>query len=207
MVFCDYALINVFVAFPGGETISGQLAAKFARTWKQFPSANGQVWRFLVNGDLTCLPNASTAYGCTSPLPRCAFPLPNAPIHFDGHVDYCCDPATPGTMTASMSLSHFQGCISHAPWSCKPIAGFVGHEESSYHLVGPAPFTFGAGVEPQGPIYAGSVRASYPAARADLRLPVRGGSEGRPARDALHERERGMPALRRGSTSAGAPDP
>jgi hypothetical protein len=87
MVFCDYALINVFVSFPGGETISGQLAAKFARTFKQLPNASGQVWRFLVNGDLTCLPNGSTGYGCTSPLPRCAFPLPNAPIHFDGHVD------------------------------------------------------------------------------------------------------------------------
>jgi hypothetical protein len=161
MVYCDYALISVFVAFPGGETITGQVAAKFARTFKQLPNASGQVWRFLLNGDLACLPNASTGYGCTSPLPRCAFPLPNAPIHFDGHVDYCCDPANPGTITASVSLSHFQGCLSHAPWSCKPISGFIGHEESSYHLVGPAPFTFGAGVEPQGPIYAGSVRASY----------------------------------------------
>jgi hypothetical protein len=159
LILCDYALINVFVSFPGGETISGMLAAKYARTF-DLPAPGGQVWRFLVNGDLNSVPIAAST-PCTSPLPRCSF-IPGQVVHFDGHVDYVCNPGTILPSTVSFSLSHHSGCLSHAPWSCMPLGGLVAHTESSYHLVGPAPFVFGAASPiPAGPLISDAARTSF----------------------------------------------
>jgi hypothetical protein len=161
MVFCDYALIGIGVTFPGGETINGMLVAKYARTWIQLPAPTGQIWRFLVNGDLTCLPNAA-ATPCTTFLPKCAFVSPGFPVHFDGHIDYHCNQTTAGgVFTASLSLTHHQGCISHPFWSCSPLTGLLSHPESSWHLVGPAPFVFGPAPSPLGPLVADAVRPSF----------------------------------------------
>jgi hypothetical protein len=118
----------------------------------------GQVWRFLVNGDLTCA-STNPINMCTTVLPRCA--ALSIPVHFDGHIDYSCDPFSFGNITASFSLNHLQGCISHAPWSCTSLGGTAGHAEYSYHLVGPAPFTFMPNPHPQGLVVSESVRASY----------------------------------------------
>jgi hypothetical protein len=118
----------------------------------------GQVWRFLVNGDLTCSATGGIAL-CSTIFPRCA--ALSIPVHFDGHIDYSCDPFIPGGLSISYSLNHLQGCISHAPWSCVPLGGTPGHAEYSYHIVGPAPFTFMPTPAPQGAIIAESVRSSY----------------------------------------------
>ena len=97
---------------------------------------------------------------CTTVLPRCA--ALSLPVHFDGHIDYSCDWTVPGgAVSCSFSLNHIQGCISHATWSQSPLAGVPGHEEMSYHIVGPAPFNFTAAPLPQGPMTADSVRSSF----------------------------------------------
>jgi hypothetical protein len=156
--FCDYALIQVTIAFPGGEIISGLLAAKYIRTFRETSGfASGKVYRFLVNGDLSAIP-AGTPPACSLPLPRCC--LTGIAPHFDGHIDYHCDLLS-STATVSMSLTHHTGCIAHAPWSCVPMSGPVAHNESSYHLVGPAPFVFAPGaLTPAGPLLGDAVRTS-----------------------------------------------
>jgi hypothetical protein len=158
--YCDYAVINAFVQFPSGETMSGLLAAKYARTFLQIPAPTGQIWRFLINGDFTCNPAPGTN-PCATPLPRCAF-IAGQQVHFEGHVDYYCDmTSSSGAVTASLSLSHHQGCFTHAPWSCMPNSHPIfGHQEASWHLVGPAPFTFSPAFAPQGPLVADAVRTS-----------------------------------------------
>jgi hypothetical protein len=118
-----------------------------------------QVWRFLVNGDLTCA-SMNPILACSTVLPRCA--SLNIPVHFEGHLDYTCDPFIPGGgFTASFSLNHMQGCLTHAPWSCVPQTGVVAHDEFSYHVVGPAPFVFAPSPVPQGSFVSESVRSSY----------------------------------------------
>jgi hypothetical protein len=160
MVLCDYALVQVSVAFPAGETINGVLVAKYVRTFNLLPVGSGQVWRFLLNGDLACAPIAASV-PCTTPLPRCSF-IPGQTVHFDGHLDYQCNPGSTLPFRASLSLTHHSGCISHATWSCVPIGGLLAHTESSYHLVGPAPFVWGAaGPTPAGPLIADSARSSF----------------------------------------------
>lgn len=157
---CDYAIINVNAQLGGGVSLSGMLLAKYSRTWQDFSSpVLGQVYRFLVNGDLAWT-SGTPVTPCTTILPRCA--AVNPTIHFDGHIDYSCDPFNPFQFTLSFSLNHLQGCLSHAPWSCTPLPPLVNHDEVSYHLVGPAPFTFGTGFQaPQGAITGEAVRTSY----------------------------------------------
>jgi hypothetical protein len=159
-VLCDIALINVNAQITASENVSGMLIAKYSRTWMDYSSPiAGQVWRFLVNGDLTCS-SSNPITPCGTILPRCAA-LGN-PVHFDGHIDYSCDPLNYPNKVASFSLNHIQGCISHAPWSAVPLAGTVGHNEVSYHIVGPAPFSFGTGfAAPQGLMAGEAVRSSY----------------------------------------------
>ena len=159
-ITCDYALINVFVQLTASETIQGFLAAKYVRTWADFSTpVLGQVYRFLVNGDLSCT-STNPITPCTTILPRCA--ALNLPVHFDGHIDYSCDFTVPGgQVTCSYSLNHIQGCITHAPWSAVPLGGIPGHDEWSYHIVGPAPFTFNPAPLPQGSITSESVRSSF----------------------------------------------
>jgi hypothetical protein len=83
------------------------------------------------------------------------------PVHWDGQIDYVCDPTVTGGYRVVFSLNHMQGCISHAQWSCVPLGTPVDHIELSYHLVGPAPFTFGTGgAEPQGALVTDSIRST-----------------------------------------------
>ncbi len=162
-LLCDFALVQVNATFLGSnDTITGTLFAKYSRTWLDSTTSSGitQIWRLLVNGDLTCTPGSATT-PCASSLPSCSFASPGYPVHFDGHIDYQCDPNTAGNYFVSFSLNHFQGCISHAPWSCSPLSGITAHDHASYHLVGPAPFTFLSGAPaPSGAMFGDAVRAS-----------------------------------------------
>lgn len=87
LVSCD-----VFAATAGisalGQIMTGPLTAKYARTWRlalpDFAGASdqvGQVWRFLVNADLT----ANTVL-TSCPIPTCV--TLGLPIHFVGHIDW-----------------------------------------------------------------------------------------------------------------------
>jgi hypothetical protein len=157
---CDYAIANVSFTFPGGATLAGPLLMKYARTWME-PGAAGigrQVWRFLVNGDLQ-LQQPGIA-GTVCPIPPCASPPTSLPVHWDGNIDYACDPTSAVLFQALLSLSHMPGCLSHAPFSAYPAAGAAAHTNISYHLVGPAPFAFVPIAEPQGPLNGEDLRSS-----------------------------------------------
>src|SRR5688572_30645399 len=106
-VLCDVALISVNIQLPGNN-ISGFLVGKYSRSWGDLSTpVFGQVWRFLVNGDLLCT-SGTPITPCTTILPRCA--ALNIPVHFDGHIDYACDPFIPGGgISVSFSLNHIQG--------------------------------------------------------------------------------------------------
>lgn len=155
--YCDYGVSQVAVAFLSGESFGGTLYMKYARTWLDGLASQTQVWRFLVNGDLVCQGPPTT--GCASVLPPCwlASPLGPGIVHWDGHIDYAC---TNGTWSESLSLNHHRGLYSHHPASCAFIPPGVDHLFESYHLVGPAPFTFGNPPPPAGPLVADSVRRS-----------------------------------------------
>jgi len=161
-IACDYALIFVTIS-PSSTTApgwTGTLLAKYSRTWTE-PSPFGierQVWRFLVNGELT-----PTSGNVPCPLP----PHANDPSHFQGHVDYACDfdPTNPNVpiFRMAMSLSHLPGCISHHPLSGHPLPGTLSHPDRSYHVVSPgASWTWAPVPIPVGPLAGEAARSNGP---------------------------------------------
>lgn len=160
-IFCDLHVISLTV-IPGSATApgwTGVLVAKYARTWLERPIpgvAPRQVWRFLLNGDLSFTAGASPC-----PLP----PHPQQ-SHFTGHIDYACDIDAAGNQVfrMAMNLNHWPGCISHNVISAAPLAGAAAHVDRSYHLFAPATFACSPVPEPQGPIVHESQRSTiFPA--------------------------------------------
>lgn len=168
MVTCDYYVIPLTVGPAAGPvSFSGSLLAKYARTWTQ-PNAAGQqrqIWRFLVNTDATF--NITAVSGIPCPVPPSAIgPAGNpTPVHFVGHIDYACqfDPTVPTGQSwrVAMSLTHFKGCLSHAPFSQRPLVGPAAHNDRTYVLVAPSAFSFMPVPEPMGPVIAESTRSSF----------------------------------------------
>lgn len=166
MVLCDYAVapISVTPTGPGGPTMAGTLLMKYSRTWME-PGAAGvprQIYRWIVNVDMAYIPGPAgfPPAPCPTP-PEAANPTAPAPVHFVGHVDYACDPISPATGQATLSLTHLPGCISHAPFSTRPLSGAAGHPDRSYHLVAPSCFSFTAlPTEPSGILMAEATRPS-----------------------------------------------
>jgi hypothetical protein len=160
---CDYWIMGLTIVSTSGPPFTAStalLAAKYARTWFEFPIAGAaplQVWRFLVNGDLTYAGATATGAGC--PIPLSALAPYNLPVHYIGHIDYAMDCAT-GAWQIAYSLSHFCPTESHAPFSARPIAAAAGWPKRTYHFVGPANFVFGLCAVPDGPIIAESTRTS-----------------------------------------------
>ncbi len=159
---CDYAIANMTATMAPGVTITGPLLMKYARTWTEIDPGTGmaaQVWRFLLNTDATYI--AAGPVGALFPVPVSAQPPLSLPVHFNGHVDYICNPtAVAPTRLLTFSLNHLPACISHAPWSARPLPVGAVPAAASYHLVGPMPFVFGPFAEPQGPVVEESLRTS-----------------------------------------------
>jgi hypothetical protein len=160
-VLCDYWVINLTLTSPPAVAIVNQfLAAKYDRTWIEFPVAGAaplQVWRFLVNGDLTYSPTPVIAAGC--PVPLSALPPFSLPVHFIGNVDYALNCGT-GQWQIAYTLTHFCPTESHASFSARPIAAAAGWPKRTYHFVGPANFVFGMCPAPSGGIIGESSRHS-----------------------------------------------
>ncbi len=167
-VACDLAAIPVTVT--GGTvsdpSFSGTLLGKYERTWMEILSTGAmrQVWRFLVNGDLTY--NLSPiAPGAPCPVPPCAVPPVNLPVHFTGHIDYAmdCGPVVVGTSPwhIALNLNHVTGCLNHASFSARPLVGPPAHNNRTYSLVAPSNFVFGPSSVPSGsPLVGESVRSA-----------------------------------------------
>jgi hypothetical protein len=103
----------------------------------------GQVWRFLVNAELTTI--AYSFIPC--PVPPCA--LADFPMHWVGHIDFACAPSgnpltDPRIWSVDLSLHHLPGIISHNPSTLPPRGLPAGqdHLYDSYHVVSPASFVW-----------------------------------------------------------------
>jgi len=117
----------------------GTMHFVYSRTWTETPMPGQfiQVWRYLVNGDLT--PMNTTAMPCG--IPACAASSGNL-VRFTGYVDYAYDCSTNVTQEAWM-ITHACDSIDHASGS--PRAG-VFHPNRYFTFVGPsAGFVIGAG--------------------------------------------------------------
>lgn len=157
--FCDYAAIPIQVWLPNLMPSGTVLLGKYVRTWTE-PGSLGlpqQVWRILVNGDFPIFP--STVCQPPACIPPCTGAPYNQRAHFVGHIDYACDPFNPNGFSVALSLSHLPGCLQHAAFSTNSIPALA-NSPYSYHLVGPAPFTFTPVPAPQGPLLGDSARTS-----------------------------------------------
>lgn len=139
----------------------GQMRLMYSRTWVAVDT-NGlafQVWRFLVNGDLTNYPAAGSA---PCPVPACAASFGNR-TRFTGYLDYTEDCSTPG------GASQFAWMLTHACDAFDHHAGFpragAFHADRSFSFVGPA-----AGFVP-GPLQPteGTLASSYDSVRQRIK--------------------------------------
>jgi len=158
MVLCDQAIASVSASSLTGPNFFGFIIMKYSRTWTEPDPMIGiprQVWRFLINGDMQWFPSTAASTPCPNPPET----INGTPVHMVGHIDYICtvDPTGLPIWQNFLSLSHLDGCISHAPWSAVP-GGM--HPERSYHLVAPACFSWAPPPAPSGSIQAEAVRGS-----------------------------------------------
>lgn len=158
-VIDDYYLFSISINGLGVVINNATFLAKYSRTWMEATSAGPvQVWRFLVNADVTYALNASSVPGVTSPLS--SFPPYNLPVHFNGAVDYV---RQCGTTNWNVAYWLTHGCPTemHAPWSQVPIAAASAWPSRTYHFVAPANFNFNAiGPGPTGNILGEAGRTS-----------------------------------------------
>lgn len=151
-VFCDTYLMGISIA--GTVNVGPSLMLlKYARTWDEVgtPGTIQQVWRFLINGDLTY--NGPFTTPC--PVPKIA--AAGLPVHYVGHVDYARDCST-GAWSAAISLVHLCGDFMHAPWSPQQMTN--PNPNIVYAFVGPTPFAWGPVIPPQGALLGDAVRAT-----------------------------------------------
>lgn len=178
-ILCDYFFMSLNVSPIGanGPTFTPTtLLAKYSRTWIENLGGGQtrQVWRFLINGDVTYAPHPVTGAPPVGPCPTPPSHLgPNGtPVHMTGHIDYACEPdplvAGANVWRLALGLSHWNGNIAHAFYGCRPIPSSnpAAHPDRSYHLIAPAGFTWGstasgiAVTAPQGPLQAEATRTS-----------------------------------------------
>ncbi len=129
-----------------GNTIrwTGRFFAAYSRTWMEVDNAGAplQVWRYLVNGDMT--PVTATPGPCATPA--CAAPNSNL-VRFTGYIDYAlhCQGGTTssGLVEHAWMITHACDAIDHVAGN--PRAG-VYHANRFYTFLGPAAgFAVGAG--------------------------------------------------------------
>jgi len=166
----DYAIIPLTVTplTAGGPGFTTVLLAKYSRTWLEAVTLSSpgspqrQVWRFIVNTDISFQSIPGIAASSPCPVPSCGAGPLNRRVHFVGSVDYALKIGPNGPdWKVALNLTHFPGCISHASWSQAPISGQGGHRQRSYHLVAPATFDFATPTPtPAGDLKGEAVRAS-----------------------------------------------
>ncbi len=153
---CDYAVFNVLMLSPL-FTCNGTLLGKYARVWRELSPTGmpGQVWRFLLNGDLLLNLSASAA-GLVPPI---AEPPYSQAVHFTGFIDFECNAGS--SPTGALCLSHWPGVLQHSPFSTNAVAP-LSSGTTTYHIVAPGNFTYAptTTAEPQGPVIGDSSRHS-----------------------------------------------
>lgn len=152
-LFCDIYITNV--SLTGPATIAPSLLVmKYTRTWEEIdPVSHRQIWRFLVNGDLSYLITTAS----TSPCPIPATAMAGMPVHFIGSVDYARDCNT-GNWSIAYNITHLCGDFMHNGLSANPITPNP-NPNHMYTFAGPAPFVFAPGPIPAGNVIADAVRS------------------------------------------------
>lgn len=159
-IFCDL-YVTQFTVVGGPTPINTSLVVmKYARTWTEFtPIAARQVWRFLVNTDVTYVPTAVSVSPC--PIPPCSgitIGL-NLPVHFTGSIEYALDCFT-GQWSTAFNLTHLCGTFNHSPGSTRPLPPPFDHAERTYCFAGPAPFVFAPNAPMAGPFIGDQTRST-----------------------------------------------
>ncbi len=131
---CGERRMNLDLSDATGPKWHGTLTVLYSRTWLELdPGGNQlQVWRFLVNGDMTPVGAAMTI---PCPVPPCA-PAFGGRVRFTGYLDYarnCNSPLV--TYQKAWMLTHTCDFIDHHAGF--PRAGAF-HPDRSYTFVGPA---------------------------------------------------------------------
>ena len=129
---CLAPMMTLDLFAPGGIAWTGKLRRQYSRTWIEVDPGGTtyQVWRFLVNGDMT--PTA-LAGPVPCPVPPCA-PAFGGRVRFTGYLDYAKNCAT-GIFHNAWMISHVCDPIDHNPGF--PRGGMF-HPDRSYTFVGPS---------------------------------------------------------------------
>jgi len=155
-IFCDLYFVPITFIGGGVNVAPTFMLARYTRTWVEADptGVSQQVWRFLVNMDLTYLPAFSTPW----PTPDCAA-TSGLKVHYTGSLDYADGCPISGNFQAALNLVHFGGDLSHGNLSQRPTAS--SHPGHIYAFVGPTPFDWTApGATPQGFPVGESVRST-----------------------------------------------
>lgn len=118
----------------GVLTWTGTQRLQYSRTWIETDPGGLpiQVWRFLVNGDMSPATSLATI---PCPVPSCV-PVNNNRARFSGYIDFAANCAVAPTLyQKAWMLTHACDAIDHAPGF--PRAG-VFHPDRSYTFVGPS---------------------------------------------------------------------
>lgn len=154
-IFCDVYVLNV--SFTGLVNIAPSLVImKYARTWEEIDPTgvnHRQVWRFLVNGDLSYIINTASTTPC--PVPKTA--MAGMPVHFIGSIDYARN-CQNGQFSVAYNFTHLCGDFMHSTLSPNPIFPNP-NPDHMYSFVGPSPFVFAPAAIPAGAVIADSTRS------------------------------------------------
>ncbi len=141
LIGCGTYVLPVAMRTCGQQAIdlfSGDLRATYSRTWLsaepgEMPSV--QIWRFMINGDLTVAPFVTSRYGTNPHLPQC-YDDHGDRIHWFGHVDYRrnCDTFE---WEVEWVLEHSCDEYSHGTGSQRPGTF---HPGRTFNFAGPSSF-------------------------------------------------------------------
>lgn len=130
--------VSMITCGPQGQPLfSGELMATYARTWiEKQPSQDPdtQVWRFMINGDLTPSSFLLSRYGANPHLPQCHVTFDA--IHWFGHIDYRRDCSTL-EWDVEWVLEH--SCDEYHHGSSSARSGSF-HPSRTFNIAGPSTF-------------------------------------------------------------------
>ena len=132
---------------------SGTLLGTYVKTWQEATVAPGppdvQVWRFMVNGDLTASSFVINRYGNNRCVPQCYSSFNNQ-VYFAGYIDYRFE-CTTSVWRVEWALNHECDAGIHNADSARPAPAAGFHPRRSFTFVGPSPFIPTLGT----PVFAG----------------------------------------------------
>lgn len=125
------------------DVFTGTMIATYARTWGEdtdaIPGPDTQVWRLLINGDLTASAFLLANFGLVPHIPQCLHSFNNR-VYWYGYIDYRLHCQTL-QWNVEWVLDHECDRYHHNPDSARPAPAAGFHPDRTFTFVGPSPFT------------------------------------------------------------------